>query len=216
MKRQNSRKYLLIFLGFSAAFLALKLPHVAPRVSDENYYIYATHLVLGGALPYRDFFLAHFPTQILLYAALAKMFGFSIAGFKVLQLLVTVGSAFLLFRIGSRKRNAAVGIVASAPLAGLALFVGLTMRRYILPAALGFVAYELLKRNWRKVMSFLTCSLSPFFLVNIVLFALFGEDFLTSVWRYQLAKFSASLAEDPFGLFLRKDWVLVMLSTGGI
>lgn len=103
----------------------------------------------------------------------------------------------------------------STILGGLALFVGLTFRLYILPAALGFLALEFFKRNYRKVLQFSIFAILPFLILNLALFTLFGEEFLTPVWRYHFLKFSLSSTADEFPLFIRGDVILILFASVG-
>lgn len=236
-----------LFLAFGTAFLVLKLVNLAPQVSDENLYFYAAQLVANGVVPYRDFFFQHPPTQILLLAFLIKLFGFRLFAFKLVHVLVTLGSAFLLYRLTGSKRGAmglfaslfflsssviftatdfAVGVheatfflilswylLGKRPkLAGLALFLGLTIRMYILPAGLGLAAYAFWRGNRRGTTHFLLYSLVPFALFNLVLLGLFGEGFLTPVWRYHFLKPTVEIRQQAFTDFFRNEKFLLLFS----
>src|SRR4030067_424462 len=84
---------LLIFVGF---FL-FKLYHTIPRISDENLYFYLASLLARGILPYRDFFLAQMPGQILLYSIAMKIFGFNLTLFKLIPVVFSMGTAGILY-----------------------------------------------------------------------------------------------------------------------
>lgn len=100
--------------------------------------------------------------------------------------------------------------------AGLVLCVGLTYRLYILPAALGFAAYELVRGNWRRVAVFLGSSLVPFVVVNLVLFFLFGEPFTTAVWRYHMIKLAVPGDPLTFPIFIRNDILPLMFAAAAV
>ena len=100
--------------------------------------------------------------------------------------------------------------------AGLALFFGLSYRLYILPAALGIMLFELMKKRGRAVLRCLLAFGLPFLVLNLVLYSAFGDHFLTPVWRYHLLKLSVESMQDEFPLFIRNDVLLMLFSTGTI
>lgn len=250
----SQQKYRLLFAFFFLAFLGLRLVNIAPRISDENYYFYAAHLMTKGVLPYRDYFFQHFPAQIMLYALLIKFVGVNIAVLKLVHILATCGTAYLLYRLLSDMDRTKVGVLAaglmlgsfatlgttdyafgvhgavflltlswylsrrSPILGGLVLFLGLTYRIYILPAAVGLILYEFLRGNRRRAWRFLLAAWLPFMLLNLVLLAAFGERFLTPIWRYHILKLSMPTVEDElsFPLFLRNDVVVLMFATAAV
>lgn len=114
--RTRSRRALpkLFLIALFFAFLFLKLSNLTPRVSDENWFFYAVHLVTEGSLPYRDFFFAHLPGQLLLYLPLMRGVGFNLTIIKSFSFLFVVASAFLLYRMLARRVNSTSGLFAAA------------------------------------------------------------------------------------------------------
>ena len=229
-------KETLLFIFFCFLFILLKLSSIGagPRISDENLYFYAADLVSKGVLPYKDFFIANLPLQIVAYALVIKMFGFKLWMFKTILVLLTIGSSFILFKLISGKKGKRVGLFAavfflfsliiihasdfatgvheatfflllswyflnrSPKMAGISLFIGLTFRRYIFPAALGLIVYQILKRRFKVVADYILFGFVPYILINVVFFYIFGESFLNAVWKYHLLKTSPS---EKFALY---------------
>lgn len=104
----------------------------------------------------------------------------------------------------------------SAKLAGLMLFFALAVRFYILPAAAGIVLYKIWKRQFREVFWFLVYSAVPFIVVNLTFFLLYGEQFLTPVWRYHLLKSTLSVKQSIFSDLYKSDLVLFLFAIAGI
>ncbi len=67
--------------------------------SDENVYLYMSSLVSEGKLPYRDFFYAHPPIELLFGAAVFRIFGFNLFVLKLIPLAAIVISWILVFLI---------------------------------------------------------------------------------------------------------------------
>jgi hypothetical protein len=105
----------LLFVVFCGGFTLLKLLSIntGPRVSDENWYFYAGHLISKGILPYRDFFIAHLPSQALFYGLIIKLIGFNLLFFKLMILLITLMTALLLFLLIPGKQGKRVGLYSA-------------------------------------------------------------------------------------------------------
>lgn len=69
---------------------------------DENVYFYMGKLVSEGKMPYSDFFFAHPPLEIFVNAAIFKLFGFNLFLLKLVQLVSTLVSAFLVYKIAKK------------------------------------------------------------------------------------------------------------------
>jgi hypothetical protein len=141
-------------------------------------------------------------------ASLFFLFSFVVLGATDFSLGVHEATFFLVLSWYLLQRSAILG--------GLSLFVGLTFRLYILPAALGFLAFEFIKKNYRKVLKYAIFAVVPFVLVNLALLFLFGEKFFTPVWRYHFLKLNLSFVADEFPLFIRNDVLLLLFSVGGV
>lgn len=106
-------KDLLMVIVLCVGFFSLKLLSIndVPGTSDENWYFYAGHLITKGLLPYKDFFIAHLPVQISLYALIIKIFGFKIWIFRLFQLLINLVTAFLLYNLVGGKSGKKIGVL---------------------------------------------------------------------------------------------------------
>jgi hypothetical protein len=58
----------IVLAGLIVAFLILQAFSLRPRLSDEGLYLYVADRISQGAVPYRDFFLAHPPVRFLFMA----------------------------------------------------------------------------------------------------------------------------------------------------
>jgi hypothetical protein len=106
-------RYTWVFIGIAFAFFLLKVVNIAPKISDENIYFYDAYLISKGILPYRDFFLASLPGQLIPLAVLIKLFGFNLFILKLVPILASIGSASLLYRMVSREVGGLLGIIAA-------------------------------------------------------------------------------------------------------
>lgn len=93
----------LIFIAMAAVFLAVKLSAAHYAVSDENTYYKMGQLVAGGQVPYRDFFFAHLPLQVYLYATVFKLFGFSLVILKLLSAAAVAVAAAFVFALAKNR-----------------------------------------------------------------------------------------------------------------
>lgn len=249
-----------ILLLIVTVFIALKSINIAPKISDENIYFYMASLVAQGQFPYRDFFFAHMPGQLLMLALPIKLFGFNLFILKLIPLLASVGTAvllyiktknifapiFYLFSLtvlatsdhGSGVHEATFFLILSwylfeiqnpndkikkiqPLLGGLALFAGTMTRFYILPAAIGFVFYQIIRQKFQissksKIILFLITIFSLFVVANLLFWQLFGEHFLISVWRYHFLKSEGINKIAIVSFFLQNDWLLLVLAGVGI
>ncbi len=248
MRKKNH--YLVISL---IAFLVLKLIHIGPRISDENLYFYMANLLSRGVMPYRDFFLANFPGQIFLYSLPITLFGFHLTIFKLLQILITLGSAGLIYQImmiHKQKEGSilavllflfssvvlggsdfSVGVHESTMFlllawylllvkrpanAGISLFLGLMIRRYIFPAAIGLFIYEYWKKNRLNALRFALIGFGLYAGVHILLATTIGSVFIDQVWTYHLHKPQIDVSSNALSQFIRGDKFLVLFSLVGV
>jgi uncharacterized membrane protein len=68
-------------------FSAPEITFLTPVFSDENIYLNMAKAVSNGLLPYKDFFYAHPPLQLFLFASMFKIFG---ANFIVAKIFITI------------------------------------------------------------------------------------------------------------------------------
>ncbi len=68
-------------------------------LGDEFTYFYMGKLVSEGNLPYKDFFFAHPPLQLIFFALIFKLFGFNLILLKAVPLLFNIISSVFLFKI---------------------------------------------------------------------------------------------------------------------
>lgn len=114
MNKPHIDKAWLAFGLIAIIFLALKTNVASYSVSDENTYYKMGELVSQGQTPYKDFFLAHFPLQVYMYAAVFKIFGFNILILKMLSAFAMVASAAFVSAIAKEKINSPAAIASSA------------------------------------------------------------------------------------------------------
>ena len=113
MQDTNQPKTIYLWFGIiTLIFVVIEVQGLAAKIpGDEQVYFYMGKLVSEGNIPYRDFFYAHPPVQIIIYAIVLKIFGGSLLSLKATSLLATVLTAFLLFKIGLTKFNKATAII---------------------------------------------------------------------------------------------------------
>ncbi|MBI2144850.1 glycosyltransferase family 39 protein [Candidatus Woesearchaeota archaeon] len=104
----------ILFLAAAIIFLTIKTNAAGYAISDENTYYKMGQLVADGQVPYKDFFFAHTPLQVYLYAAIFKAFGFNLLLLKMLSAVATVITAAIIFAIAKEKLNAQAAIAAAA------------------------------------------------------------------------------------------------------
>ncbi len=97
---------LRILLILVLVFLIIELKglnHIA--LGDEFAYYYMGKLVSNGAMPYRDFFLAHPSLEIFLYGSVFSFFGFNLMLLKLVPFLSIVLVALILFKSTKKISN---------------------------------------------------------------------------------------------------------------
>ncbi len=101
-----NKKFEWLFAIFTVLFfIAIKLPALTFRFSDGNAYIYMAQMILGGNLPYRDFFLADPPALVLILTLLKFIFGTKIILFQAVPIILEATTAVLLFLILKKRNN---------------------------------------------------------------------------------------------------------------
>lgn len=102
--KDSSRNAYLLFVILAIAFLAIVSRGLfLAQPGDENVYYYMGKVVSEGNVPYKDFFYAHPPLQIYIFALIYKIFGFNIFILKSVPLISTLVSAFFVFKIAKER-----------------------------------------------------------------------------------------------------------------
>jgi hypothetical protein len=103
---------LLLAMGF---YVMMKFFALRPSSSDENIYFYMAWAIIDhGAVPYRDFFLAHPPLQLYLMWLWIALFKFTLAGCKAVPWIsFTISGLFFhrLLRTGNGRISSFVGLI---------------------------------------------------------------------------------------------------------
>ncbi len=102
---------LLITIILVSIFIRLLFLH--PSFSDENFYFNAGKNILEGKTPYKDFFFAHPPLQIYGYAFLFKILGTSFFAAKLIPLIISSLTVFLIYKILKEFYDDKTGFIAS-------------------------------------------------------------------------------------------------------
>src|SRR3989338_1586191 len=103
----------IIFFAAAAVFLAIKVFAADYAVSDENTYYKMGQLVAEGQVPYKDFFFAHPPLQIYMYAVVFWLFGFNFLLLKMVSAVSVVVAAAFVFAAMKDKLNAKIAAAAT-------------------------------------------------------------------------------------------------------
>ena len=91
-----------------------------PLERDEGEYAYAGQLILQGFPPYELAYNMKFPGTYLAYAAIMAVFGQTPAGIHLGLLLLTTGTALMLFWLGKKNLDETAGIATATSYAVLA------------------------------------------------------------------------------------------------
>ena len=100
MHENTSRARLVLLLCISLLVLAPMLLY--PPGRDQGMFAYAGHLVLNGAVPFRDFWDTKPPAIYYVYALSEFLFGYSMHAVRWLDLFWQIATAAALFRISRR------------------------------------------------------------------------------------------------------------------
>lgn len=102
----KKNRVLLILTAIILIFTLIQLKGLNhATLGDEFTYFYMGKLVADGNLPYKDFFFAHPPLQIFIFAFIFKLFGFNLLLLKSVPLLFNIISAIFLFKIMKKYSN---------------------------------------------------------------------------------------------------------------
>ncbi len=136
-----------------------------PLERDEGEYAYAGQLILQGIPPYELAYNMKFPGTYLAYAAIMAFFGQTPAGIHLGLLLMTTGTALMLFWLGKKMLDDTAGIVAATSYAVLAASptmlgnVGHATHfcAFFATAGLCFMRRSRQKQSWQNVAAFAVC-----------------------------------------------------------
>lgn len=115
MKEKSNLASLLALAAILVIFIAVEskgLYHYDN--SDENVYFYMSYLVSEGSLPYRDFFYAHPPLELLAGAAVFSMAGFSIFMLKLIPLASMAAVAVIVFLVARHYFSDSAALLSAA------------------------------------------------------------------------------------------------------
>ncbi|OYT39744.1 MAG: hypothetical protein B6U86_04950, partial [Candidatus Altiarchaeales archaeon ex4484_43] len=88
--------YNIAFILIVLFFLFLKTQGLRYAAGDGNIYFYMGKLIAEGKMPYGDFFYAHPPLPVFIFAIIFKIFGFNFLLLKSVPIIaITVSSIFL-------------------------------------------------------------------------------------------------------------------------
>ena len=102
MNKQTRHPLLAPALLFGLSCLILAPTLIYPYGRDQWIFGYAGHAVLGGGVPFRDFWDPKPPALYYVYALAELLFGYSMASIRVLDLLWQAATAVVIFRIARR------------------------------------------------------------------------------------------------------------------
>ena len=102
MRTRNSDTLLAPALLFGLSCLILAPTLIYPYGRDQGIFGYAGHAVLGGGVPFRDFWDPKPPALYYVYALAELLFGYSMASIRILDLLWQAAAAVVISRIARR------------------------------------------------------------------------------------------------------------------
>lgn len=111
MKKHDA--YWIGFIVLVVIFFLVELNglnHVDP--GDEWVYFYMAKEVSSGSMPYKDFFFAHPPIQLVVLSITFLIFGFNLVALKLVPLLAVIGSSVFLFLIAKKQLGYKAAIVS--------------------------------------------------------------------------------------------------------
>src|SRR3989338_6281629 len=92
----DRKKALMVFGVIAFAFLVFELANFSYTIGDENNYYYMAEVTRQGVIPYKDFFFAHPPLQLI---PLALFSFFGIFAMKFTAVLFALATGYLVFLI---------------------------------------------------------------------------------------------------------------------
>lgn len=137
----------VIILIFSLVFSRIFFLH--PTFSDENFYFNVAKNLVEGLLPYKDFFFAHPPLQILLLASLFKIFGAFFMTGKIFTLLTSSLCILMVYLISKNLYDEKTGFVAAVIFSIFPAFISFSLIGYGMWESLLFflISFYLVLKN---------------------------------------------------------------------
>ncbi|MCW1296086.1 MAG: glycosyltransferase family 39 protein [Candidatus Parvarchaeota archaeon] len=195
-----------------------------PTFSDENFYFNVAKNFLNGKTIYKEIFLAHPPFQIYTLSFLFLIFGSSLQVAKILPLLTSSISTFLIFLICKKLYNEKVAFLSSLLFLFSPPFLSFSLIEQGFFPTLMFILlsfYFLLKE--KTTLASISFTIATFFRFHTVFYILFFIFFLYYFKRNEMKKFvflTIALVSVTFILFLSiygnnffKDTILYHINT---
>lgn len=125
MKVANKKNIDWVWIIFIAIILLISIIRLrliqAPLERDEGEYAYAGQLILQGIPPYLKLYNMKMPGIYAVYAAILAVFGQTQSGIHFGLLLANITSIILLFFIGKKLFNPAIGLITGVSFAALSI-----------------------------------------------------------------------------------------------
>jgi hypothetical protein len=211
---------------------------MTPLLSDENNYLYLGKLVSEGQIPYKDFFYAHPPLQLYIFALIFKVFGYNFIILKSVALVSTILTAILIFQMGENSRLlASVIYLCSASV----FFTGATNLGINLTAFLCVLGYYFFEKNklisgvifgiaslagiyaffiylgllfttWRKPMDFIGGAATSV-IVHVAFIRITGLEYFYQSFMYHLTKPITSSSNRLTFIIktISVDWIMILM-----
>ncbi|MFH8119806.1 MAG: hypothetical protein QXS37_03315, partial [Candidatus Aenigmatarchaeota archaeon] len=111
LKKRLCVSFLIFVLSL---FLVIRIVFFTPVFSDETIYINMAKALATGLLPYKDFFYAHPPIQLILLAPLASLGNFYLL--KIFISIIGIFCIFLTYLVAEKIFDEKVAFTASSAL----------------------------------------------------------------------------------------------------
>lgn len=106
-------KSTLILSGIILIFLLIKISQIGFKLSDENIYFHMGDLILQGQVPYKDFFFASPPIQILIIAGFLLFTGGNVILLKLIPLIAASITSIFVFILARRVTSKEYSLLSS-------------------------------------------------------------------------------------------------------
>lgn len=113
MRTASMRSFKNILLILIFLIFIFKLITAHPSFSDENVYFLMGKRIAEGMVPYKEFSFVHPPFQVYILSALFKIFGSTIAVGKLLPLIASSISVYLIFLIAENLYKEKVAFIST-------------------------------------------------------------------------------------------------------
>jgi len=192
-------KHTIIAIALISAVVRIFLLH--PTFSDENFYFNAAKVFISGNLPYKDFFFAHPPLQLLLFGGVFEIFGTSFLFAKLVPLVFSTMSFVLVFFVGRSIFDEKSAFVAAISFLMFPAFLSFSLIGYGIFFAMALLLLSVLFYKKGRILlasAFFVAAFyaryfaAPFFLIFLILDKKKFKRFFI---------FSATLAILLFGIF---------------